>query len=226
MRWYLEGSSRSYSRRAVTMSWRRLSGPQKVDAGRSRLRKALRSFRFAPTFPLRERLFQPPIIVAFSTRCILAVIVFLATCGFTGSAGAQGLPSGEPPSHVLNTITSGMGRIYVFRPIRSFGAHIGDYVTVNGVSVHLLTPGTSFYCDVSPGDYVIGVARHKTYPAKISVAAGQSRYVCVMLHHLGGVAPRGGAVTSDQSFEVRLLNPDYGAQRMRGYRLTKVKCQL
>jgi hypothetical protein len=117
-----------------------------------------------------------------------------------------------------------MGRLYVFRPIRSFGAHIDDYITVNGIPVRRVTAGTGFYCDVSPGDYVIGVARHQTYPLKVSVAAGQPRYVCVMLHHLGGVAPRGGALTSDQSFEVRLLEPGYGSQRAHEYHLTQANC--
>jgi hypothetical protein len=82
--------------------------------------------------------------------------------------------------------------------LRSFGAHIDNYITINGVPVHRLTAGTGFYCDVPPADYVIGIARHKTNPRKVSVAAGQSRYICVMLHHLGGVAPRSGALTSDQ----------------------------
>jgi hypothetical protein len=91
--------------------------------------------------------------------------------------------------------------------------------------VHLITPGTGFYCDVSPGHYVMGVARHKTYPLKVSVAAGQPRYVCVMLHHLGGMAARGGALTSDQSFDVRLLEPDYGARRVHEYPLAQTNYQ-
>jgi hypothetical protein len=72
---------------------------------------------------------------------------------------------------------------------------------------------------------VIGVSRHKNYPLKVSVAAGQGQYVCVMLRHLGGVAPRSGALTSDQSFDIRLLEPGYGAERLREYRLTEANCQ-
>ncbi len=120
---------------------------------------------------------------------------------------------------------SGKGRIYVFREVRSFGAHIDDYVTINGVPVQRVGPGTGFYCEVTPGDYVISVFRHKTYPLKVSVAAGQRQYICVMLHHLGGVAPRGGALTSDQSFDVRLLEPGYGAQLVKKYRTNEAKCQ-
>jgi hypothetical protein len=161
------------------------------------------------------------------TRTIffLAATVHLAICGIIRAAAAQGLPSSAPAAQVHSAITSGMGRIYVFRPIRAFGAHIDDDVTVNGVPVHRVTPGTGFYCDVSPGDYVISVARHKTYPLKVSLTAGQPRYVCVMLHHLGGVAPRGGALPSDQSFDVYLLEPAYGAQRTHEYPLTRVDCQ-
>lgn len=112
-------------------------------------------------------------------------------------------------------MTGGMGRLYIFRPIRSFGAHIDDYITVNGAPVHRVTPGTGFYCDVSPGDYVIGVAHHKAYPLKVSVAAGQHRYVCVMLHHVGGVAPRGGRLLPISHSMFVCSNPSMGHSACR-----------
>ena len=46
-----------------------------------------------------------------------------------------------------------------------------------------------------------------------------------MLHTQAGVAPRSGELTSDQSFDVRLLQPGYGAQRVREYHMTEGKCQ-
>jgi hypothetical protein len=46
-----------------------------------------------------------------------------------------------------------------------------------------------------------------------------------MLHHLGGVTPRGDALTSDQSFDARLLEPAYGEQRVKEYQLTQGSCQ-
>jgi hypothetical protein len=128
--------------------------------------------------------------------------------------------SSRGPSATAN----GKGRLYVFRMIRPYGAHIDDDVTINGVPVHSLSPGTGFYCDLSPGDYVVGVFRHKARARTVPVAAGQRQYICVMLHHLGGVAPRGGALTSDQSFEVRLLRQDYGAERVQEYRITHADC--
>ena len=104
-------------------------------------------------------------------------------------------------------------------------SHIDDYINVNSVPVHRVTPGTGFYCDVPPGDYVIALAGHKTNPQKVSVEAGQKQFVCVMLHHLGGVAPRGGALTSDQSFDVRLVAPEYAARRVQEYPLMRANCQ-
>jgi len=98
-------------------------------------------------------------------------------------------------------------------------------VTIDGLPVHRITPGSGFYCDVRPGNYMIGVARHKTHLLKLSVAAGQREYVCIMLHTQAGVSPRGGALTSDQSFDVRLLEPAYGAQRVLEYRLVQTTCQ-
>ena len=89
---------------------------------------------------------------------------------------------------------SGMGRLYVFREIGSFGADIDDDVTINAVPVQRLRPGMGFYCDVRPGSYVVSVLRHKTNSLNVSMASGQSQYLCVMLHRLGGVSPRGGSL--------------------------------
>jgi hypothetical protein len=160
----------------------------------------------------------------------MAVIARVATLvllirEFPYAASAQELPSEKLVPHAQSTMPSGMGRLYIFRGIRSFGAHIDDYVTINSVPVQRVSPGTGFYCDVSPADYVIGVSRHKTYPLKVSVAPGQRQYIYVALHHLGGVGPRGGALTSDQSFDVRLLEPGYGSQRVQEYRLIQANCQ-
>lgn len=161
-----------------------------------------------------------------SLSVALDVLVFAATlAAMAGLSHPQESPSKKPIAQEESLIASGMGRLYVFRPIRSFGAHIDDYITVNGIPVSRITQGTGFYCDLSPGDYVIGVARHNTSPLEVSVAAGQASYVCVMLHHQGGVSPRGGALTSDQSFVVRQFEPQYGAQRAHQYRLTRENCK-
>ena len=135
-------------------------------------------------------------------------------------------PYGLFAQEAQNTMPSGIGRLYVFREIGSFGADIDDDVTINGVPVQRIRPGTGFYCDVRPGSYVVRVLRHKADSLNLSVASGQSQYICVMLHELGGVSPRGGAPTSDQSFEIHKLEPGYGAQRIQEYRLTDATCRL
>jgi hypothetical protein len=154
-----------------------------------------------------------------------AATAVLLAGALTYAASVQTPPPDEPAEHQLSSVPSGAGRLYIFRPIRPSGAHIDDDVTVNGLPVHRLTPGTGFYCDVAPGDYVIAVARHKTKPLKVSMEPGHKQFVCVMLHQTDGVAPRGGALTSDQSFDVRLLAPDYAAHRVQEYPLTHADCQ-
>ena len=149
--------------------------------------------------------------------------VLLTTGGLTSMA--QESPSNKPVAPQESPIASGMGRLYIFRPIRSFGGHIDDYITIDGMPVHRLAPGTGFYCDLSPGEYLISVAGHKTSPLEVSLVAGQASYVCVMLHHQGGVSPRGGALTSDQAFVVRKFEPEYGAQRVHEYPLTRETCK-
>jgi hypothetical protein len=166
---------------------------------------------------------NPVSLVALSVLVLVTAII--ATISSSILTNAQESPLSKPIAPEEGPIAGGMSRLYVFRPIRSFGAHVDDDVTVNGVPVHRLTPGTGFYCDLPPGDYVIDVASHKTSPLKVSTAAGQPSYVSVMLHPQGGVSPRGGALPSDQSFDVRLLEPDFGAHRTHEYPLTRATCR-
>lgn len=198
---------------------------QNFEARRLKLGQVSRSliWRFALSSLLRERQIhsRSRLHVFVVTNVLFAM--FLTMCAAADAASAQELAPSKPVIQEQNAASG--GRLYFFRPIRSYGAHIDDYITVNGISVNRLTPGAGFYCDVPPGDYEIGVARHKTNPMKVSVAAGESHYICVMLRHLGGVAPRGGALTSDQSFELRLLQPGYGAERIREYHLSQANCQ-
>src|SRR5260221_2952024 len=70
------------------------------------------------------------------------------------------------------TAAPAKGRIYIFRMVRSYGAHIDDSVTINGASIQKITPGNGIYCDVTPGDYIVGLAQRKAQPIKASVCAG------------------------------------------------------
>jgi hypothetical protein len=142
---------------------------------------------------------------------------------YAAIASAQNLSSSNPGGH--STAPAATGRLYIFRPIRSFGADIDDYVTVNGLKVQRIDAGTGFYCDVTPGVYLLGVFRHEGPILKVSVAPGQRIYILVDLHHLGGVAPRAGTLTPDQSFDDWVLEPSFGAQRVREYHLTRAQCQ-
>lgn len=119
----------------------------------------------------------------------------------------------------------GTGRLYVFREVRPYGAHIGHYVTVNGVPVQRLGAGSGFYCDVAAGDYVVGIAGHESDALKVTVTAGQWQYLRVSMRVQGAVAPKSGAMNSDQSFNVRLLAQDYGAQRAHEFHLSRASCQ-
>lgn len=161
----------------------------------------------------------------FSVAMAVLVAVMLSATARLSSALPQESPSKRPVAQEEGPIADGMGRLYIFRPIRSFGAHIEAYITVNGIPVHRVAPGSGFYCDLPPRDYVISVAGHKTSQLEMSVAPGHASYVCVMLQHQGGVSPRGGALTSDQSFVVRQFEPENGAQRAHEYPLTRQNCK-
>jgi hypothetical protein len=145
--------------------------------------------------------------------------------GFPSAASAQELKSGDEVPPDLGAPPSGMGRLYVFRQVRSYGAHIDGMVTVNGTPVRRTAAGSGFYCDVKPGEYLIGVSGHDHKVVRVSVAAGQWQYLSLSLRHLAGVAVKTGAMTSDQPLEVRLLEPDYGARRAHEYHLSQANCQ-
>jgi hypothetical protein len=159
--------------------------------------------------------------IAFNAFFVIAALLLSPYGSF-----AQELTQGKSITRGQNAMSSGMGRLYVFREIQSFGADIDDDVTINAVPVQRLRPGMGFYCDVRPGSYVVSVLRHKTNSLNVSIARGQSQYMCVMLHRVGGESPRGGALTSDQSFDVHKLEPGYGAQRIQEYRLIHATCRL
>jgi hypothetical protein len=135
---------------------------------------------------------------------------------------AQDVPL-KPES--LPAPAAGMGRVYVFRGIRALGAHIADYVTLNGAPVQRVSPGGGFYCDLKPGNYTIGMYRHKSTPAVVPIAAGQQQYVYIAVREQGAASPRGGAAQIDLGFDVRLLDPAYGAKRASEYTLSRSSCE-
>ena len=117
------------------------------------------------------------------------------------------------------------GRIYVFRMVRSSGAHLNDVLTIDGVEVQRISPGNGIFCDVTPGEHLLGLAQDKVRPLKVLVEAGQPQYVCVMLQHQKGSSLRSGAISSDQSFKIQLLDPAYGSERLKEYHVTRANCE-
>jgi hypothetical protein len=184
------------------------------------------SLRCCSRFPMatnpRSRVYS----LAVTTRSVWAIaMLLLALCGWTYTATAQPTMRATSIPDGPGTVTGGKGRLYIFRMVRPFGADIDEEVTVNGKPVARVSSGHGFYCDVKPGDYVIGVSQHKTNPLRVSVTPGQGQYVCVMLQDREGSAPRQGAPTSNQAFDLRLLEPSFGAERIQQYHLTPANCQ-
>jgi len=152
---------------------------------------------------------------------ILVALLLLLACTTTRAQEApreEHVPTPAAPA-------AGMGRLYVFRGIRPFGAHIADFVTLNGTPVQRVSPGDGFYCDLKPGSYTIGMYRHKAASATLSIAAGRQQYVYVSVREQGGGSARGGAAAIDLAFNVRMLDPAYGAGRASEYRLFKSSCE-
>ena len=155
----------------------------------------------------------------FLLRAVLVALLLLGS----SMTYAQAVPSATN-SPVAPAPGAGMGRLYVFRGIRPFGAHIADFVTLNGTPIQRVSPGGGFYCDLQPGSYAISMFRHKAKPATVPIAAGQQQYVYISVREQGGGSARGGAAAIDMAFDVRVLDPAYGAKRASEYRLTRSSC--
>ena len=122
-------------------------------------------------------------------------------------------------------LPTGKGRIVVFRMVSPSGAHLDNTITVNGNPVQRISPGSGLYCDVAPGKYIIGLASQRARPLEVTVVAGRQQYICVMLNRKATRAPRSGALSADQPFDLRLLEPNFGAERVGQYRLVPANCQ-
>src|SRR5690348_12171094 len=87
-------------------------------------------------------------ILLFLLVNALATAMLLMACGSQCRALAHESLPHNSAAHRGGALSTGMGRLYIFRGVRSFGAHIDDYVTINGLPVHRIAPGSGFYCDI------------------------------------------------------------------------------
>lgn len=93
-------------------------------------------------------------------------------------------------------VPTSKGRIYIFRMVRSAGVPLDDVLTIDGVPVQRISPGNGIFCDVTPGEHLLGLVHDKAHPLKVLVKAGEPKYVCVMLQHQKGSSLRSGALLS------------------------------
>ncbi|KPK28689.1 MAG: hypothetical protein AMJ66_10585 [Betaproteobacteria bacterium SG8_40] len=110
-------------------------------------------------------------------------------------ASVFGCASGPEFAEVRSAIPeieAGKGRIYLYRPQRSF-LYVGS-VRINGEEIRVPEAGGLLFVDREPGDYEIVVDSITTEKAKIWLGPGEERYVRITVttegHFLYTIYPK------------------------------------
>lgn len=105
--------------------------------------------------------------MAHGIALLALLIVFVSGCA-TGPEFAE-------VQSTIPQIETGQGRIYIYRPQRSF-LYVGS-VRINGEEIRVPEAGGLLFVDRPPGDYEIVVDSITTETAKLWLGAGEERYV-------------------------------------------------
>ncbi len=81
---------------------------------------------------------------------LLVALSLLSGC----AGGTQG-PANSAVGTSMASVNPGMGRIFVYRPLRFMGSTWSPSITLNGQTVGRLGSGESFFIDCRPGDYTL-----------------------------------------------------------------------
>jgi hypothetical protein len=105
-------------------------------------------------------------------RLSFAVILaaFLITACATG-------PKFSEYSATVKPVAPGYGRIWIYRPSKMAGAAVQPHVFLNGEKVGKAQPGCYFYVDRLPGSYEVKCTTEWSDIGKLTLAAGDEKYV-------------------------------------------------
>jgi hypothetical protein len=109
---------------------------------------------------------------------IRSICTMLLLVGYAMAlAGCTGGPSYSEVAAKTPLLASGQGRIYFYRDGSFFGGGIRPHVALNDQEIGSSIPGGFFYVDRSPGIYTVTCYTEGVQSLKISLAAGERRYV-------------------------------------------------
>jgi hypothetical protein len=111
------------------------------------------------------------------STCMILLLVGLVMA----LAGCAGGPSYSQSAAKTPPLAGGQGRIYFYREGSMFGAAIQPHIMLNDVTVGSSKPGGFFYVDCPPGDYTVTCVTEGVQSLKISLAAGETRYVRTLI---------------------------------------------
>src|SRR5271170_5754499 len=137
--------------------------------------------------------------------CVLLPLLAACANGATGPTFDQTRATEAP-------VAQNVGRIYLYRGGRNWGAGLQPDIKINGVKVGEAVPGGYFYVDEAPGTYTVTIATEKEETVSVPVVAGQAVYVHIYVLpgvFVGHVVPEimdSAKATTD----IRTLNYDDG----------------
>ncbi|HKD21373.1 MAG TPA: DUF2846 domain-containing protein [Rhizomicrobium sp.] len=102
---------------------------------------------------------------------LCALLPLLAACASASGPTFDQMRATEAP------VAQNMGRIYLYRGGKVWGAGLQPAVKINGVKVGEAVPGGYFYVDEAPGTYTVSITTEKEESVSVPVVAGQPVYV-------------------------------------------------
>ena len=92
-------------------------------------------------------------------------------------AGCATGPKFSEYGATVKPVASGYGRIWIYRPSKMAGAAVQPQVYLNGEKVGKAQPGCNFYVDRPAGNYEVKCTTEWSDIGKLTLAAGDEKYV-------------------------------------------------
>ncbi len=112
-------------------------------------------------------------------------------------------------------------RLYIYRDATTYGSQNWTTVSLSGVKLGDIAPGTIFYRDLAPGTYQLEVRSDRLYPDqfnRVTLTAGSITFAKVEEARSWGASGMGAKGTT---FVVRIVDPRIGTSEIGRLRLVE-----
>jgi len=112
-------------------------------------------------------------------KSLLAIVLVVVAASLAGGCATG--PKYQEFRATVPPIPDGQARVWVYRPSKMMGAAVQPLVHFNDVVVGKAQPGCYFHVDRPPGEYEVKTATEWADKLRITLAAGDEKYVRLTL---------------------------------------------